>query len=119
MPSGSTHAEHLGNSVSEVDPTYGLQNAFVVRDPFGNYSGDYDPFNILGSATSPPVVSAGTNTYTTSNTPGRTTPANPTLAGGRGNRRPPDPVPQPAGRHAPTANSLLKPDTDGPANQRR
>ncbi len=26
---GKTHAQHLGNSVSEIDPTYGLQNAFV------------------------------------------------------------------------------------------
>jgi len=31
----STHAAHLGNSVSEVDPTYGLQNAFqpLTTDP--------------------------------------------------------------------------------------
>ena len=28
---GGTHAAHLGNSVSEIDPTYGLQNAFVLR----------------------------------------------------------------------------------------
>ena len=28
-PIASTHAAHLGNSVSEVDPTYGLQNGFV------------------------------------------------------------------------------------------
>ena len=27
---GSTHAKHLGNSVSEIDPTYGLQNAFDI-----------------------------------------------------------------------------------------
>ena len=27
--SGGYHASHLGNSVSEVDPTYGLQNSFV------------------------------------------------------------------------------------------
>ena len=25
---GGTHAAHLGNSVSEIDPTYGLQNGF-------------------------------------------------------------------------------------------
>ena len=25
---GPGHASHLGNSISEVDPTYGLQNAF-------------------------------------------------------------------------------------------
>ena len=28
---GGTHAAHLGNSVSEIDPTYGLQNGFVSR----------------------------------------------------------------------------------------
>ncbi len=39
---GATHSQHLGNSVSEIDPTYGLQNAFV----FGN---DLDPFNQLGN----------------------------------------------------------------------
>jgi len=30
---GGTHAAHLGNSVSEVDPTYGLQNGFNVNNP--------------------------------------------------------------------------------------
>ena len=31
---GTTHAQHLGNSVSEIDPTYGLQNAYrpTARD---------------------------------------------------------------------------------------
>ena len=32
---GATHATHLGNSVSEVDPTYALQNGFsAMRDAF-------------------------------------------------------------------------------------
>ncbi len=39
-----SQAEHLGNSVSEVDPTYGLQNAF---------RGDFDPFNQLGNGLAP------------------------------------------------------------------
>ncbi len=30
--SGGTHAAHLGNSVSEIDPTYALQNAFQFGD---------------------------------------------------------------------------------------
>ena len=30
---GGTHAAHLGNSVSEIDPTYGLQNGFDVSPP--------------------------------------------------------------------------------------
>ena len=29
--SGGTHAAHLGNSVSEIDPTYGLQNGFDIN----------------------------------------------------------------------------------------
>ena len=49
---GGTHAAHLGNSVSEVDPTYGLQNAFV----FGN--------DALGAFT--PQVYGGS--YTAANT---------------------------------------------------
>src|SRR5262249_39332210 len=35
-----SQTEHLGNSVSEVDPTYALQNA---------WQGDFDPFNQLGN----------------------------------------------------------------------
>ncbi len=37
---GVTHAQHLGNSVSEIDPQYGLQNAYVPAtdaDPFNQY----------------------------------------------------------------------------------
>ena len=49
---GGTHAAHLGNSVSEIDPTYGLQNAFV----FGN--------DALGAFT--PQVYGGS--YTAANT---------------------------------------------------
>src|SRR5271157_5874298 len=37
----STHAAHLGNSVSEVDPTYGLQNGFVGTDAAGAFT--YQP----------------------------------------------------------------------------
>jgi hypothetical protein len=32
---GATHATHLGNSVSEVDPTYGLQNMFSQSGAYG------------------------------------------------------------------------------------
>ena len=39
---GATHAAHLGNSVSELDPTYALQNA--NQGP----AIDADPFNIAG-----------------------------------------------------------------------
>ena len=39
---GATHAAHLGNSVSEIDPTYALQNA--NQGP----AIDADPFNIAG-----------------------------------------------------------------------
>ena len=46
---GGTHAAHLGNSVSEVDPTYGLQNGFVfANDALGAFTpqllgGPYTP----------------------------------------------------------------------------
>jgi hypothetical protein len=37
--SGGTHAAHLGNSVSEIDPTYGLQNGFVfANDAVGAFT---------------------------------------------------------------------------------
>ena len=38
--SGPGHAQHLGNSVSEVDPTYALQNAFdpTTSDPVAAFS---------------------------------------------------------------------------------
>ena len=39
---GATHAAHLGNSVSELDPTYALQNA--NQGP----AIDADPFNVEG-----------------------------------------------------------------------
>ena len=35
---GSTHATHLGNSVSEIDPTYGLQNAFHITTSDPTYA---------------------------------------------------------------------------------
>ncbi|MGO9597590.1 MAG: hypothetical protein ACLP7Q_06170 [Isosphaeraceae bacterium] len=46
---GPTHAAHLGNSVSEIDPTYGLQNGYVFNtDAAGaytaqSYGGPYGP----------------------------------------------------------------------------
>ena len=47
---GATHAVHLGNSVSELDPTYALQNA--NQGP----AIDVDPFNIAGIG-QPPYTS--------------------------------------------------------------
>ena len=35
---GPTHAVHLGNSVSEIDPTYGLQNAFDITTSDPTYA---------------------------------------------------------------------------------
>ena len=44
---GAGHASHLGNSVSEVDPTYGLQNAFDPDVNLATRTGDplaaFDP----------------------------------------------------------------------------
>ena len=50
--SGGTHAAHLGNSVSEIDPTYGLQNGF---DP---------TTNDITAAFSTPVYNPTTQTIT-------------------------------------------------------
>jgi hypothetical protein len=49
---GSSHAAHLGNSPSEVDPTYGLQNGFVLAaDVPGAFTAPvYDP--VSGNITS-------------------------------------------------------------------
>ena len=69
---GATHAQHLGNSVSEIDPTYALQNAY--HGPTSTpVAGDLDPFNQLGmirSATSPwqRARLSGSTTDTTYNT---------------------------------------------------
>ncbi len=52
--SGPSHALHLGNSISEVDPTYGLQNAFD-RNALSATSSD--PW----AAFSPPPVGATYN----------------------------------------------------------
>ena len=45
--SASTHAAHLGNSVSEIDPTYGLQNGFLPGTV--DVTGAYTPpvYNVL------------------------------------------------------------------------
>src|ERR1700679_3921068 len=46
---GATHAQHLGNSVSEIDPTYGLQNAFLLGQ-------DADAFNVTGNGAPPRTI---------------------------------------------------------------
>lgn len=49
---GSSHAAHLGNSVSEVDPTYGLQNAYnIATDLVGAYTPPFldTMLNVLNS----------------------------------------------------------------------
>jgi hypothetical protein len=50
---GSTQADHLGNSVSEVDPTYALQNAYT-GSPVLSGGFDYDPFNTINSLPAAP-----------------------------------------------------------------
>jgi hypothetical protein len=46
LANGGSHAEHLGNSVSETDPQYGLQNAYIPYNAAAG-TGDYDPFNSI------------------------------------------------------------------------
>ena len=52
---GATIAQHMGNSVSEIDPTYALQNANLGPnfdfDPFNQYSGLY-----AGPSTTPTTL---------------------------------------------------------------
>ncbi len=56
---GAKHAQHLGNSVSEIDPTYSLQNAFTFPMMSGPGTfvppGDMDPFNQLGNTVNGPT----------------------------------------------------------------
>ncbi len=66
------HTEHLGNSVSEIDPNYALQNAFAAlwsgSNAF-NITGDIDPFNSVNSnLTWPPSMTFGSTSYSTNNT---------------------------------------------------
>ena len=51
--SDSTHSSHLGNSVSEIDPTYALQNGVYPRNDVTNTSTPTGPFY-------PPLI-GGTN----------------------------------------------------------
>ena len=44
---GAVHAQHLGNSVSEVDPTYALQNGYDPNFDY-NLAGTAAPFNRPG-----------------------------------------------------------------------
>ena len=50
---GAAHAQHLGNSVSEIDPTYALQNGY---DPVASLTNS-DPAGAFFSSTIPPYNS--------------------------------------------------------------
>jgi hypothetical protein len=82
--SGATHAQHLGNSVSEIDPTYGLQNAYNPIYGTSVVAGDVDPFNSLGNGALPSTIAwapLGLGTYPTFNAQvDNTTTYNTTLA---------------------------------------
>ena len=64
---GSAHASHLGNSVSEVDPTYGLQNAFdsATLDRTMAYTAPVYPAPIVGQASNTQVDSGSHDVRTT------------------------------------------------------
>jgi hypothetical protein len=57
-----THASHLGYSVSEIDPTFALQNAFAGYDPNGNllYGQTDNGISILGATYNPSGVPVST-----------------------------------------------------------
>jgi len=58
--SGGYHAAHLGNSVSEIDPTYALQNGFVyATDAAGAFSPQI--YNEPRTATNTQVDNSGTS----------------------------------------------------------
>jgi hypothetical protein len=61
---GASHASHLGNSISEIDPTYGLQNAFM--SPLVNTSSN--DFVAAFAAPQTGVLTTGTSTATALNT---------------------------------------------------
>ena len=67
----ANHAQHLGNSASEIDPTYLLQNAYGASGltPSQALAYDSDPFNQAGNGQSPGSYNWGpTNgTYPTQN----------------------------------------------------
>ncbi len=81
---GATHDQHLGNSVSEIDPTYGLQNAYSAIYGTNVIVGDVDPFNSLGNNQLPANIAwspLGQGTYPTYNAQvDNTTTYNTTLA---------------------------------------
>ena len=85
-----THAAHLGNSVSEIDPTYGLQNGFHAT------ASRRRPVNTSPAYGVPRRHTGRTPRSTTSRTDVRLTQLRNLLAG----TRPPDPAPQPC-RHRP------------------
>lgn len=58
---GARQAQHLGNSPSEIDPTYALQNAF-------SYGQDLDPFNQLGNVAGMPFTGPNGGMNSNSNT---------------------------------------------------
>jgi large repetitive protein len=63
------HTQHLGNTVSEIDPTYALQNGFNPFNAANSLGTDFDPFNTVNpNFTWPPSGTIGSNTYSTSNT---------------------------------------------------
>ena len=93
----ATHAAHLGNSVSEIDPTYGLQNGFD--------SGT----DAAGAFTTPVYGPRLPRSTANLNGAGRQ----------RRHRRPPDPAPQPAGRHEAAAQPRAVGITGFPQTSRR
>ena len=88
---GAVHAQHLGNSVSEVDPTYALQNGY---DP------NYD-YTSPGTAAFNSPLHEHRRQY-----PG----------GQRRHRRPADAAPEPACRDPAAPENDPRPGTDGDTN---
>ena len=112
-----SHAQHLGNSVSEIDPTYALQNAFTGVPATSTRSTSYGTDDRHRGQLSPrhrhrplgPIVDT-TNTQVDNAVNLRYQ----HRGVYQGDRRPPDPAPQPPGRHAAPDQSRRRPSpTDG------
>ena len=99
--SGGYHAAHLGNSVSEIDPTYGLQNGFVTGLPGPPSLDDLYAFTppVLGGPANP-VNGQVDNSSTTAPCA----------------RRPADPASQLARRHAAADEPVASRDLTGQIN---
>jgi hypothetical protein len=122
---GPTHAAHLGNSVSEVDPTYGLQNAFVSSALANDSTFAFTPLAATAGPGTPTPYTIGLPGLTgflngqvdSGNVDVRLTQLRNLLAGTRPQNSPvPDPNANPSGFPQTSTNYPMTTDQTGMAN---